>query len=383
MKKKYAFHPNNYAIGATEKFYSEMAAKGWELENHGAYLSKFKKAEPKRTLYRVELIPQKFFPKEDEQIPNREQLAIFKDCGWTYVSGASYVHVFSAPEGTNAPEFYLEPEQQAPIVKKVRNFNIIYLLIFSLYFIISIFPSFLFNSFTSAFSKLYYSFIDLSAAEFFLYLITILLSTIILYYLLYEVLKLNSLYLKLKKGVPIDHSPTKIALRIPVLLITAILCLVCLTVSLFIPENTYSEPPNSNVPYITLSDIGFEAPEKVRHSENEIEYTESFLAEIWRCNESVLSYDDEYTWMNQYIFCLKYDFMCESFAEALMTARTSAESTSEFTEIEIPGLDHAWAYKKPYCIVVKDNYVYFIIHHYESEEEMMNLLYAIAELDYE
>ena len=31
MNWRYGIHPNNYAIGETEKYYSDMSEKGWEL----------------------------------------------------------------------------------------------------------------------------------------------------------------------------------------------------------------------------------------------------------------------------------------------------------------------------------------------------------------
>ena len=47
MKKyRYRFHPPEYAIGETEKFYSDMETKGWRLVKRGQYLSKFTAVPP-------------------------------------------------------------------------------------------------------------------------------------------------------------------------------------------------------------------------------------------------------------------------------------------------------------------------------------------------
>ena len=43
MNWRYGIHPNNYAIGETEKYYSDMSEKGWELVNRGITLSRFQK----------------------------------------------------------------------------------------------------------------------------------------------------------------------------------------------------------------------------------------------------------------------------------------------------------------------------------------------------
>lgn len=43
MNWRYGIHPNNYAIGETEKYYSDMSEKGWELVKCGITLSRFQK----------------------------------------------------------------------------------------------------------------------------------------------------------------------------------------------------------------------------------------------------------------------------------------------------------------------------------------------------
>ncbi|MGM9522372.1 MAG: DUF2812 domain-containing protein, partial [Oscillospiraceae bacterium] len=55
MRRKYAFHPAEYVIGENEKFYSDMASKGWKLKKRGAYLSRFDESEPEKTRYRIEI----------------------------------------------------------------------------------------------------------------------------------------------------------------------------------------------------------------------------------------------------------------------------------------------------------------------------------------
>ena len=39
MNWRHGIHPNNYAIGETEKYYSDMSEKGWELVKCGITLS--------------------------------------------------------------------------------------------------------------------------------------------------------------------------------------------------------------------------------------------------------------------------------------------------------------------------------------------------------
>lgn len=62
MNWRHGIHPNNYAIGETEKYYSDMSEKGWELVKCGITLSRFQKTEPKKMRYRVEVVNLKFPP---------------------------------------------------------------------------------------------------------------------------------------------------------------------------------------------------------------------------------------------------------------------------------------------------------------------------------
>lgn len=94
MNWRYGIHPNNYAIGETEKYYSDMSEKGWELVKCGITLSRFQKTEPKKMRYRVEVVNLKSL--EDGHLPE-EQIAVYEDCGWEYVISRGYLHIFRAP----------------------------------------------------------------------------------------------------------------------------------------------------------------------------------------------------------------------------------------------------------------------------------------------
>ena len=55
MKYIYRFHPEEYALGENEEFYSNMEAKGWRLVKRGQYLSKFASVAPSHARYRIEV----------------------------------------------------------------------------------------------------------------------------------------------------------------------------------------------------------------------------------------------------------------------------------------------------------------------------------------
>ena len=116
---KYKLHPSEYDLGENEKFYSDMEAKGWRLVKRGNNLSKFIPVEPSRTKYRIEVTSPAFL--EETELPEG-QLAVFEDCGWEHVAGRGFLHIFRAPEGSDAPEFYADPRQQAETLKGIRRY---------------------------------------------------------------------------------------------------------------------------------------------------------------------------------------------------------------------------------------------------------------------
>ena len=100
MKRKYAFHPEEYAVGENEKYYADMARRGWILEKRGSVLSRFRRDEPQKLKYRIELSSPAFLD-DDRQLPG-EQIALYEESGWKYVTSAGLVHIFCAPESMSS-----------------------------------------------------------------------------------------------------------------------------------------------------------------------------------------------------------------------------------------------------------------------------------------
>ena len=118
MNRKYAVHPGAYELGENEKFYSDMEAKGWRLKKRGAYLSRFERTVPSSARYRVDVFQPDAWAAKD--LPE-EQKAVFEDCGWEYVCPSLPLHIFRTPAGSDAPEFYDDPAQQAETLKKMKR----------------------------------------------------------------------------------------------------------------------------------------------------------------------------------------------------------------------------------------------------------------------
>lgn len=202
MNWRYGIHPKDYAIGETEKYYSDMSDKGWELVKRGITLSRFQKTEPKKMRYRVEVVNLKSL--EDGHLPE-EQVAVYEDCGWEYVISRGYLHIFRAPEGNDAPEFYLEPEQQAATLKglrkQYRSSLFAPIIIVAFHAFMAALVGGLFNGRWAA--QLYRALVQETAVVvgFCLFLLWAVFSD------LWGFIYISRLYRRMKKGIPLDHAP--------------------------------------------------------------------------------------------------------------------------------------------------------------------------------
>ncbi len=119
MKRLYRPHPNDWDIGGMERFYARMARRGWQLEKRGALFSRFVRKEPEEVCYRVELASSSGNFGEVQLPP--EQIQLYEECGWQYVTGRGLVHLFRAPAGSGEPELYDDPRQQADTLLGLRR----------------------------------------------------------------------------------------------------------------------------------------------------------------------------------------------------------------------------------------------------------------------
>lgn len=124
FKTIYRLKPgDSWRIGEHESWFSYMAAKGYQVQSVGARFAKFRKAEPKKIKYRMEIAPKA--TKEEKLLrenPNEideTQKSIYEQCGWTHVyswkypNGNCFFHLFSSPEELNAPELHTDPVEQS------------------------------------------------------------------------------------------------------------------------------------------------------------------------------------------------------------------------------------------------------------------------------
>jgi hypothetical protein len=113
-KTVYKLRPSDYwRIGEHESWFQDMAAKGFHLKKMGLHFAHFAKGEPKKMKYRIDVsIKKKISP---------EQIQMYADSGWDYVTGFQSFHVFSSPSSLGAPELHTDPAEQSYTLKELNK----------------------------------------------------------------------------------------------------------------------------------------------------------------------------------------------------------------------------------------------------------------------
>lgn len=353
MNRKYKLHPGQYEIGENEKFYSAMEAKGWRLVKRGAYFSRFERVEPADTRYRIEV----FHPGAwaDRNLPE-EQKAVYEDCGWEHVCSSLPLHIFRAPAGSGAPEFYNDPAQQAETLRRMKR-DAVWGWIPTLA--------------VWAFWLWMYLLLDgpsKFAAEFRVHLVQLtwlfLLAGVMLLQWFYSQVRsawtITRTYRRLKEGVPLDHNPQgrhtvhKAVSR--TLTVLVILCAFLLASQLIRTRST-DLPETADGPYLLLSDLGWEAN---REQETSVTHTRSLLADYWDVMERPASWNGE-PWIYQDIYRLRSPSMANWLAEALVNTATLSKP-EQFQPIEAEGLDMAWTNYRNEVVAVKGDMAAYIAY---------------------
>ncbi|WP_336990666.1 DUF2812 domain-containing protein [Bacillus infantis] len=102
--------PNDYwRIGEHESWFTDMAAEGLHLKKMGSRFAKFVQGEPKKMRYRIDVS----FSKKITS----EQIDMYAESGWDYVTSYSYFHVFSSLAELHAPELHTDPAEQSYTLK--------------------------------------------------------------------------------------------------------------------------------------------------------------------------------------------------------------------------------------------------------------------------
>ena len=358
MNRKYKFHPGEYELGENEKFYSDMEAKGWRLVKRGAYLSRFEPVEPSNARYRIEV----FHPGvwASQNMPE-EQLAVFEDCGWEHVCTSLPLYIFRAPAGSSAPEFYADPAQQAETLKKMKRDAI-----WGWVPTLAVWALWLFVYLTlNGASKF--------AAEFQQRLVELpslfLLAGALLLQGSYSRVRrawiLTCTYRRMKKGVPLDHSPgrrrwvhkaangTLWALVFLTGLLLAVQLIV--TRSMDLPEETAD-------PYLLLEDLGYTAERTKQFGRDScVTHSPSLLADYWDTREFQEDPSGLGPTLYQDVYRLRFPAMADWLAESLMN-NAALSRRENFQRMEVPGLDAVWVSHRQELVAAKGDMVAYVTY---------------------
>ena len=106
--------PSNYwRIGEHESWFADMSLQGLHLHNMGTTFAHFEKGEPKKMEYRIEVTKNKSI--------SDEQIEMYEENGWDYVTSYEYFHVFASPVERNATELHTDSAEQAYTLQQLSK----------------------------------------------------------------------------------------------------------------------------------------------------------------------------------------------------------------------------------------------------------------------
>lgn len=304
----------------------------------------------------------------EESYLSEEQLAVFADCGWEHVTDRGMLHVFRAPAGSDAPEFYADPRQQAATLKKMRRSYVwawvpaVLYLGFELLLIASLSGG-VSVTLTRLGAEFRGAWIEDTAflAGFGFWLL----------WLLYTQVRgawiISRTYRRMKRGVPLDHSPGGRHLARKVIhrgLLGLIVLCALLALAQWVGRKQYDLPLEPDGPYLLLEELG-ETGERTQlfydDRVSEVKVTRSLLATHYDVFEVVESGNNQ-IWMYQDVYRLRRPASAMDFAEVLMDVSTFGRGAENFTPVAVDGLDAAWLFGDLEVVAVRGDLVIYVTY---------------------
>lgn len=103
-KMVWKVRPQDYwRIGEHESWFTQLAAEGLHLKKMGPLFARFEKGTPKLMNYRIDV----------SKKLSDEQLAVYEEAGWDYITSFQSFRVFASPTELQAKELHTDPAEQA------------------------------------------------------------------------------------------------------------------------------------------------------------------------------------------------------------------------------------------------------------------------------
>lgn len=242
------WRPTDYwRIGEHESWFSDMSLQGLHLHKMGTTFAHFKKGEPKQMEYRIEVT-------KNKSISN-EQIEMYEENGWDYVTSYEYFHVFVAPVERKATELHTDPAEQAYTIKQLSKRLILNVIVVAVgfAFIVSMLGSNLFLD-GMPILRLVEGFI--LQQMFIIFMIVYLI-----YYSVRGMLTIQTLRRNLKEGKAINHhAPWEKTLRTSTTFSIVFLTIALVSAALpwiqILKSETFSLPEgDSDLPLVRLADL--------------------------------------------------------------------------------------------------------------------------------
>ena len=341
--------PTNYwRIGEHESWFSDMSLQGLHLHKMGTNLAHFKIGEPKRIEYRIEVT--------DRKLITYEQIDLYEENGWKYVTSYQWFHVFSSPTEENAPEIHTDPAEQAFTLKRLSKKLVFNLVWFSLgiALILGMLLAMWFLDGTP-FLRLVEGYVVQQS----------ILTLVYIHYVFYAIraiLAIKELKKSLNEGKAINHhAPWKKSLRknsaISVVLIGIILLSGLLPFYQLKKMDSYTLPTNDeNLPFVRLADIE-QNPQLTRDESyrDEVDWANRYTTN-WSIFAPVQFETDENgiikdeMWLDKSgtyspsvsteIYNLTFQAFAKPLLSDLMEWHTYGDEREIFIERKHPGFDH-------------------------------------------
>lgn len=140
LKSRYLTYTN---FGLVEKWYEDMAKKGWQIEKIILpFIHKFKKAEPENVRYKISIAPNEgsFSAFSKDELRDFDEMA--EDYGWHLVDRTFNINIYKLDEGSR-DSLYNDGKDEIEILKKGVRGEIISL---SISFVVFVFLGFFITS---------------------------------------------------------------------------------------------------------------------------------------------------------------------------------------------------------------------------------------------
>ena len=119
LKARYLTYTN---FGLVEKWYEDMAKKGWQIEKIILpFIHKFKKAEPEDVRYKISLAPNEgtFSAFSKDELRDFDEMA--GDFGWHLVDRTFNMNIYKLDEGSQDSLYNNEKEEIEILNKGVKD----------------------------------------------------------------------------------------------------------------------------------------------------------------------------------------------------------------------------------------------------------------------